>query len=882
MRTFAIDFESFYSKDCEIRSLGAYHYLNDLRCHVYLVSFAADDGFRWVGQPEDFDWGLLNGNFLVAHNLSWDGLVFAHLVQNGVIPKDVKIAGAACTANLAVFCGAGRSLKDAAHSLLGVDVSKDERKWMRGKTWADAVAAGKSEDIKAYALRDAEVCLALWEKYSARWPAHERELARLTMLCGWKGVRIDASLVQSSIESLQRVMFDAVAKIPWADGEDATVLSPKALGEQCRIQGIAPPPSLAEDDPGCEEWERIHGERFPWVASMRDYRKANILLKKFQAMRNRTRPTDGCMGFGLKYFGSHTGRWSGDGGFNCLTGAHEVLTPEGWVRLDTWDERVAPIMQWHSDSTLSFVRASKVVHEHIGQIVEIDNVRVRLAATPDHRVVYRSSTGAVIERSAQTLVTSRMSSIPTHGVFDENESERSDAELRFLVALAADGTVNANGAISFGFKKSRKIVRLREILDDVGCAYREVVSPSGVTHFYIKSSDREEWMVKGYSSWVLDLSHDQALVVLDELEHWDGTRHPKSSAVVFCTSKKVEAEWVATLAHIHGKTVSVNRYKNRWDVYFKHPGSSSHITPSKDVSVSEFSGLVYCPQVPTGIFLVRYQDRIHVTGNCQNLPREATFGVDLRRCIVARPGRKFIVSDLSQIEPRVMAWLCGEHTLLDQLRKGVPLYEAHARQTMGWKGGSLKKEDPRLYALAKARVLGLGYGCGPDKFVAVARTMGGIELSASDARATVTAFRQSNRGILALWNRLGTDFKRSVREGTYEVELPSGRTLTYYNVSSHGGWTCQTQRGGPKVRMYGGKLAENLVQAVARDVFAEALLRLAAAGIDVVLHCHDEVVCEVPIDTDPADIERLMSITPDWLPGCPLAAESVESEHYLK
>jgi DNA polymerase len=579
----AIDFETFYSKDCDIHSLGPYHYLNDPKCEVYLVSIASSDGFRWVGSPDEFDWKRLDGCFLVAHNLSWDGLVFAHLVRKGLIPKDVQIAGAACTANLACYCGAQRSLKEAAHALLGVDVSKDERQWMRGKTWAEAVAAGKAEDIKAYALRDAEVCLALWEKFSDRWPEQERELAHRTMLCGWKGVRIDTTLVEASIATLQRVMFEAAAKIPWANGEDASVLSPKALGEQCRAQGITPPPSLAEDDPGCEAWERRHGEQFPWVAAMRDYRKANILLRKFQTMRDRTRSTDGCMGFGLKYFGSHTGRWSGDSGFNI-----------------------------------------------------------------------------------------------------------------------------------------------------------------------------------------------------------------------------------------------------------------------------------------------------------QNLHREQTFGVDLRRCIVARPGRKFVISDLSQIEPRVMAWLSGDEALLEQLRRGVPLYEAHARQTMGWTGGSLKKENPRLYALAKARVLGLGYGCGPDKFITVARTMGGIDLSLPDARATVTAFRQSNRRIIELWNRLGTDFNRSVQDGTYEIGLPSGRTLTYFNVSSHGCWTCQTQLGGPKVRMYGGKLVENLVQAVARDVFAEALLRLDRAGIEVVFHCHDEVVCEVPIDTQPADIERLMSITPDWLPGCPLAAESVQTGHYLK
>ncbi len=578
----AVDFETFYSKDFDIKGHGLWHYVSDPKFDAYLVAVVGE-GIRFVGHPSEFDWRLLHGKDLVSHNAGFDGFVFVQLVQAGVIPPDIQFKSWNCTANLACFCGAQRSLKDAAHALLGVDVSKDERKWMRGKTWADAVAAGKAEDLKAYALRDAEVCLALWDKYSPHWPAHERELARLTMLCGWKGVRIDMAQVEASIASLQRVMFDAAAKIPWADGENATVLSPKALGEQCRAQGITPPPSLSEDDPGCEEWESVHGASFPWVAAMRDYRKANILLKKFETMRARTRHTDGCMGFGLKYFGSHTGRWSGDSGFNI-----------------------------------------------------------------------------------------------------------------------------------------------------------------------------------------------------------------------------------------------------------------------------------------------------------QNLHREETFGVDLRRCIVARPGRKFIVSDLAQIEPRVMAWLCGDQALLDQLRSGVPLYEAHARQTMGWTGGSLKKENPRLYALAKARVLGLGYGCGPDKFVAVARTMGGIDLTPQDARSTVAAFRASNKRVVGLWNRLQADFKRSVREGTYEIEMPSGRSLTYYNVSSFGGWTCQTQMGGPKVRMYGGKLAENLVQAVARDVFAEALLRLAAAGVEVVFHCHDEAVCEVPIDTDPADIERMMSITPDWLPGCPLAAESVETEHYLK
>ena len=77
-------------------------------------------------------------------------------------------------------------------------------------------------------------------------------------------------------------------------------------------------------------------------------------------------------------------------------------------------------------------------------------------------------------------------------------------------------------------------------------------------------------------------------------------------------------------------------------------------------------------------------------------------------------------------------------------------------------------------------------------------------------------------------------------------------------------------------------IVSNCVQAAARDVFAECLLRLHRAGVDVIFHVHDEAVCEVDLGTDPREIERLMSITPDWLPGCPLAAEAVVANHYCK
>lgn len=576
----AVDFESFYAKEFDISSLGPWHYLNDPKCDVYLMGVAGD-GIAWAGHPREFDWNILNGAFIVAHNLAWDGLVLARLSRDGVIPKSVTFAGGGCTANLSCYLGAPRNLADASRELLGVDVSKDLRAWMKGRTWQDAVDAGRDGELRDYVLRDAQSCFDLWQRHSHLWPTNERELAHLTMTAGWRGVRIDTALADQAASSLDRVMWEARNALPWADG-DAAVLSVKSLGEHCRAAGIVPPPSTSEDDPACAEWERVHGDQCPWVGAMRTYRKTNALREKLRVMTKRIRPTDGCMGFGLKYFGAHTGRWSGDSGYN-----------------------------------------------------------------------------------------------------------------------------------------------------------------------------------------------------------------------------------------------------------------------------------------------------IH------NLPRGAMYGADLRACHVPRPGKVFISCDLSQIEPRVLAWLCGDTVLLDQLAGGVPLYEAHARATMAWTGGNLKKENPELYSLAKARVLGLGYGCGAAKFVEVARTMAGIVITPQVAARTVEAFRASNRRIPALWSRLQNDFRRSAG-GDFEIELPSGRRLTYRDVRSAGGWTARVERGGRRVPIYGGRLAENLTQAVARDVFGEALLRLHRAGVEVVFHVHDEAVCEVDPGTDPREIERLMTINPDWLPGCPLAAEAITTTHYCK
>ena len=269
--------------------------------------------------------------------------------------------------------------------------------------------------------------------------------------------------------------------------------------------------------------------------------------------------------------------------------------------------------------------------------------------------------------------------------------------------------------------------------------------------------------------------------------------------------------------------------------------------------------------------------------NIQNLNKEKDFDVDVRRMLIPREGCVFVICDLAQIEPRCLAYLSGNWALLERIAGGESIYEAHARGTMGWKGGSLKKENPRLYGLGKARVLGLGYQCAAAKFVTVARIMGGIEITLAEAEKTVADFRRSNPLITGLWAKLEREFV-SRQRGTHFLKLPSGRYLRYFAVDAES-MTAANERGGPRYNFYGGKLVENLIQGTARDVFAEGLLRVEDAGFPVLFHVHDEVIVEVPIaeaEVAKTEIERLMSICPSWLEGCPLGAEAVIATHYLK
>jgi len=283
----------------------------------------------------------------------------------------------------------------------------------------------------------------------------------------------------------------------------------------------------------------------------------------------------------------------------------------------------------------------------------------------------------------------------------------------------------------------------------------------------------------------------------------------------------------------------------------------------------------------------------------------------IRTSFVAEPGHTFAVADFSAIEARVIAWLAGEKWRLDVFSTHGKIYEASASMMFNVPIEAVTK-DSDYRAKGKVAELALGYQGG----VGALKTMGGERMGLSDAemRAIVGKWREANPSIKRLWSEVEeaaieaikshsrVPFKKNMSfaydGNVLKVTLPSGRGLHYWKArltpGKYGGVAVkyqgldqQTQKWG-WVDSYGGKFTENIVQAIARDLLAEALKRLDDSGFATVMHVHDEAACEIPdLGTDlnehTLDVMcEVMSITPEWAHGLPLAADGYITPFYKK
>lgn len=285
----------------------------------------------------------------------------------------------------------------------------------------------------------------------------------------------------------------------------------------------------------------------------------------------------------------------------------------------------------------------------------------------------------------------------------------------------------------------------------------------------------------------------------------------------------------------------------------------------------------------------------------------------IRTAFIPTKGNKFVVADFSAIEARVIAWLAGEQWVNEVFATHGKIYEATAAQMFHVPIEKIQKGNPE-YALrqkGKVATLALGYQGGTNALISMgALNMGLTEEELPDI---VSRWRNANRRICDLWYAVEEAALAALRTAQPQaiyglifslegdliygqcfltVRLPSGRKLYYPKpflrenqfgkTAVHYYTVGQQTRKWEIASTYGGKMTENIVQAIARDCLAETLRRIDERGLQVVFHVHDEVIIDAPMETTVEEICSLMAVPISWAPGLILKGAGFESPYYMK
>ena len=783
--------------------------------------------------------------------------------------------------------------------------------------------------FKAYNRRDVETEMAVQEKLS-KFPVPDFlwEEYRLDQEINDRGIRLDMDVAENAIRMDERSRQELSEKM-------------------CRLTSLDNPNSVAQ----MKQWLADHGLEVDSLdkKAVRELLKtapqelADVLelrqqlakssVRKYQAMQNAVCRDSRARGMFQFYGANRTGRW-------CLTGDHEVLTPEGWQRLDEW--RGGEIACWNcATAGVSFQKAESLSFDYEGLVYTYKDGRIDQCATPDHKMyVQKSSGGGWRDMTVEEMSHCRPC-IPMHG-YRYHRGCANPSWLRVLIMTQADGTYTADGSVKFHFKKLRKIERCRHLLRRAEIMFSEATY-DGVATITIPARAVPLWLrefrTKTFGFWLLDENPD---VFFDELPNWDGYC-PAPNSIQYSTCNRQNADIVQALAHMSGRCaimrVKKHAEKNRnWsDAYvldiWLTPGHSHEIRVKP--IITEFKGKVYCASTRTGYFLVRRGGKVWVTGNSgrliqlQNLPQNHLPDLEdarnlvkagdyetlellydsvpevlselIRTAFVPRPGYKFIVSDFSAIEARVLSFLADEEWRIQVFENNGDIYCASA-SAMFHVPVEKHGQNAHLRQKGKIAELALGYGGS----VGALKAMGALEmgLEEEELQPLVDMWRASNPHIVQFWWAVDAAVKSAVnkrvdtevcgikflfRSGMLFIILPSGRRLCYVRpkmgLNQFGGDSITYEGVGAtkkweRIESYGPKFVENIVQAVSRDILMYAIRTLSHCFI--VGHVHDELIIEASMGVSLDAVCEQMGRTPPWIIGLKLRADGYETMFYRK
>lgn len=955
MTTLFIDIETFSGSD--LGKTGVYRYSESPDFEVLLFGYSIDGGEVRVvdlasgeALPSDVRDALTDESVMKwTHNASFERVCLSRWLG---LPTGEYMDSRSwrCTMVWSAYLGLPLSLESAAKLLRAekqkLSEGKDLIRYFSCPCKPTAANAGRTRNLpahapdkwqryKAYNLRDVETEIAIMKRLS-RFPVPDDEWENyiLDQEINDRGIRLDMDLVSEAIRCDKRSRMELMRVMR----ELTDLENPNSVSQ---IRGWLAENGLDTgtlDKAAVTQLLKTAPEELGEVLTLRqDLAKSSV--RKYTAMAQAVCSDSRARGL-LQFYGANrTGRW-------CLTGDHEVLTDNGWERLDEWQG--GKIACWNPiGETVSFQKSTSLCFPYKGDVYEFSDKRIAQISTPDHTMYVKRRYGGEWTSDTVENMTSYRPSIPFTG-YRRTSPSLEHNELRVLVMVQADAHFTAEGNIRFAFTKERKVARCKELLRRAGILFAVSTYPQDSKIRYtitINARSVPLWLrmfkEKTFGTWLLDESAD---VFFDELVYWDGYRSAINS-IQYTTCNKQNADIVQAFAHVSGRSALIKtkvrsaehpKWKDAYSVDIWLTPKNCHEVRCNAIK-RDFDGTVHCAETPTGFFLVRRNGRVWVTGNSgrilqpQNLPQNhlpdltqarqlvksgafdmlevlydsvpAVLSELIRTAFVPEPGRKFIVADFSAIEARVIAWLAGETWRNEVFATHGKIYEASASQMFrvpigGITKGSLLRQKGKIAELA------LGYGGS----VGALKAMGALEmgLKQEELKPLVNAWRAANPNIVKLWYAVENAAVTSVKHNTFTelngirfswekgilfVRLPSGRRLAYVKPKiemNRFGRDALTYEGVGKMKKwerietFGGKLTENIIQAVARDLLAESMRRLHQAGYRIVMHCHDEAVIETENAELLDDVIRMMCQTPGWAKGLNLNADGYACEYYRK
>ena len=504
-------------------------------------------------------------------------------------------------------------------------------------------------------------------------------------------------------------------------------------------------------------------------------------------------------------------------GTYCVPGDVEVLTHNGWVPIQDWQG--GDIVQVEAETLRAkFAYADR----HDGGVVD-SWVRwqspkgVCCDFTENHSVPHWEQRGYWRVRTAGELADTGSAFTIPMGCYLDNISTFTPEQTRLLVMAQADGwffTKSNNGryGLKFTFKKLRKVLRARAILDALNIHYNDYTC-NDQHYLTIGIKSLPSWIgpwCKTLDSWTLDC-HLQTFV--EELVHWDGSHH-RDGGVKFSSSSAQSVEWAATAAALVNKKATIHKpYNNVHYMRISDEIPYRSVHPKNHISRVQDSKLAYCPVTETGFWLARAQGKVFVTGNSGRLTYSSSQGrnkdkrqigwavhqmkrdPEFRGLIQAPDGYDIVEFDAAGQEFRWMAIMSNDPTMLALCQPGE---DAHAYMGASIAGvdyrdvvAGAKSGDKAMKAarqLGKVANLGLQYRTSAKKLMSVARTQYGLPMTLDEAQRIHRTYQTTYKEVPRYWSRQ----IRFIEKNLYVATLAGRRVSVTRRMVQQDEWSVQS------------------------------------------------------------------------------------------